>query len=513
MTDIKRKYIEYAKRIVSVLKDEAFYEQYKQKVAQGASNIRLTKKRLIQDISIDWIDTIEDALPSLDNIVRNPRKFIVQEEDIVDISLARSISTESVKHLAQHTNFIAAVGKDGSVTPSKILNVTKEETFEIYENRFIYTLLLKLKDFVTMRYDKIKKASSAQDVVQLDVEARFNLPAKKVSYRTEYLAQLSFDEVLNLDPATLSKIERVARIDKIISDFLGSPFAKQMRNAALVRPPITRTNVILKNPDFKKALSLWQFVETYEMSAGFSTTDEVQDLSIENEQITQLKEMVALNSLIFETLYDHDVSQDAKIPEGDFIDFDKLEELDKKQPKDEWETDEKIETEEAETKEIDEEVEKQAPPEIEIEERIKTETEEIIKEQEIEKPEPEPEEIEPFDVLDSFLEKSKSRYVKPRNERLRDVDKNRIKAAIARCLEAYYSEKARDEEERSRRIELEKERLALERRRTNQAEIFSDSVRNIVSGFGASVRIVKPKEIKEALVYEAAHPVFRMSTV
>lgn len=152
-------YKQYANKIVSVLGNESFYEQFKNRVDKGSSVFKLAKKRLIQDISIDWIDTIEGILPNLDTIVRNPRKFIVQEEDIVDVSLARSISTESVKFLAQHTNMISKVDeKTGDVTPSKILNITKEESFEIYENRFIYTLLLKLKDFVTMRYDKIKKS-------------------------------------------------------------------------------------------------------------------------------------------------------------------------------------------------------------------------------------------------------------------------------------------------------------------------------------------------------------------
>lgn len=168
--------------------------------------------------------------------MRNPRKFIVQEEDIVDVSLARSISTESVKFLAQHTNMISKVDeKTGDVTPSKILNITKEESFEIYENRFIYTLLLKLKDFVTMRYDKIKKASATQDVLELDIESRFNLPSKKITYRTEYFAQLSFDEVMRLDPDTLTKIERVAKIDRIITDFCPRPLQNQ---CAIPRPSV-----------------------------------------------------------------------------------------------------------------------------------------------------------------------------------------------------------------------------------------------------------------------------------
>ncbi len=330
MATTREQYLEYANKIVSVLKDEDFFSTYKKKIESGASNIKMNKKRLVQDISIDWIDTIEEILPNLDHIVRNPRKFIVQQEDIVDVSLARSISTESVKHLAQHTNMISKVDKDGSVTPSKILNITKEESFEIYENRFIYTLLLKIKDFVTLRYDKIKKATATQDVLQMEVESRYNLPEKKISYRTEYLAQLSFDEVMQLDPETLTKVERIAKIDRIVTDFLSSSFAKAMRHCAPVRPPISRTNVILKEPNFKKALVLWQFIETYQVTGGFSTTDEVEELPIDNDTNERLRNMVALNSMIFESMYDQSTSDDVKKADKDseFIDIMRVGELD-----------------------------------------------------------------------------------------------------------------------------------------------------------------------------------------
>ncbi|MCQ2603077.1 MAG: DUF2357 domain-containing protein, partial [Clostridia bacterium] len=309
----KEIYLQYAKKIVSVLKGDEFFNQYKKRVDEGHSSFQLVKKRLLQEISIDWIATIEDCLPNLDTIVRNPRRFIVQEEDIVDVSLARAISTESIKHLAQHTNMISKVDKDGTVTPSRILNITKEESFEIYENRFIYTLLLKLKDFVAIRYDKIKKATATQDVLQLNADSKFNLPSKKVTYRTEFMAQLSYDEIMRLDPETLDKIERVAKIDRIITDSLSSPFAKSMRNSAPVRPPITRSNVILKEPNFKKALTLWQFVETYKATAGFSQSDDIEPIEISDSSTQDLTNMVTLNTMLFESLYDqHETDMDVE---------------------------------------------------------------------------------------------------------------------------------------------------------------------------------------------------------
>ncbi len=495
-------YKQYAHKIVSVLKNEEFYEQFKKRVDKGSSSFKLAKKRLIQDISIDWIDTIEEILPNLDTIVRNPRKFIVQEEDIVDVSLARSISTESVKFLAQHTNMISKVDKDGMVTPSKILNITKEESFEIYENRFIYTLLLKLKDFVTMRYDKIKKASATQDVLALDVESRFSLPSKKVTFRTEYFAQLSFDEVMRLDPETLTKIERVAKIDRIITDFLSSSFAKSMRNSAPVRPPIMRTNVILKEPNFKKALTLWQFIETYNVSGGFSTSDEVEDYDIDGESVDELKNMVTLNTMLFESIYDqHETDLDMEDKEfGDFLrvgemDFEKDElnrdefaqkldeQLENEDEKDNLEETHKNENDEpAPTEQPDETEPKKEPEkepeqqpeftpqeqskrgkeivqEVEVEKRVEVE---IIKEMPPKADQEDPDIDDDADKFDKHLFEVRKLYKKPEDDRLTAEDISKVKDAIDRCLNAYRTIKQDevDEKDRNYRIRRRKEDMA-----------------------------------------------------
>ena len=107
-------------------------------------------KHNIQEIEIDysWVDTIEEAIPAIDNIIRNPRRFIVSEEDVVRIEKTKKISLESIKDLAVHTNYIQEVDDDGFVKPIKLLNIFKEETIDLYENRFIYTLITTLNRFV-----------------------------------------------------------------------------------------------------------------------------------------------------------------------------------------------------------------------------------------------------------------------------------------------------------------------------------------------------------------------------
>ena len=82
----------------------------------------------------EWIDKIEYAIPYLNKIFENPKKFIIGEDEILNIEKTRKVTVESIKHLSKHTNFISEFDEEsGKVTPNKLLNVLKEETYNIYE--------------------------------------------------------------------------------------------------------------------------------------------------------------------------------------------------------------------------------------------------------------------------------------------------------------------------------------------------------------------------------------------
>ncbi len=267
-------------QINNLIKQEDIYPKYMDSISGGKNDYKISQVYTRKNYDNSWIGTIEDCIISLDNIVRNPRKFIVIEEDIVDISLARSISVESVKHLSQHTNLISSVDKNGMVIPSKILNTSKEESFDIYENRFIYTLLLKVRDFIDRRFSEIQNALLRSGEIDIAVESEFSIERNKVKYKLDGAANFPFDAVVKKKGEGLTDVERVTHIKSIIGDFLASPFARELRSCALVRPPIQRTNVILKNPDFKKALVLWQFIESAEkMDFTIDSVTETQDMA------------------------------------------------------------------------------------------------------------------------------------------------------------------------------------------------------------------------------------------
>ena len=270
--DFELLYDIYTQDFISLVEDEDFYTEFMNKAKSGNSEVSYMHRFIDKQIDLTWVEAIEDAIIPLDNIIRNPRRFIVQEEEIVNIELARKISPESIRHLAQHTNMIAKV-EDDSVTPNKILNIFKEESFETYENRFIYTLLINLQYFISKRLAAINDSVDGNNLTSILFKDSFKIGKENVKCTFE----MSIDSpgfkmdgnLLDVDPEKLSKFQRVERIKKILYDFQNSPLIKALSGTSLVRPPIMRTNVLQKNPDFKKAKALWDFIETYRES-GFS---------------------------------------------------------------------------------------------------------------------------------------------------------------------------------------------------------------------------------------------------
>jgi hypothetical protein len=243
--------------------DHQLFEQYLDK---NKSNLRMQEDFHSVEFDYSWVTKIEESIEFLDTIVRNPRRFIVQEEEIVPIEKAKRISLETIKHLAQHTNLIQDVDEEGTVTPSSVLNVHKEESFDIYENRFIYSLLINLRNFIRMRKEVIGAGSSSNRERKLSYSGEAKIDEEKIKI-TINLETKKLEKLIKMNTGGLDVNTRIERVELIINDFFHSSFMKEMLNAIMVRSPIRKTNVILKNQNFKKALELWEFIEHYDVTS------------------------------------------------------------------------------------------------------------------------------------------------------------------------------------------------------------------------------------------------------
>ena len=288
-------YDEFKESMVG-LEENDLFEIMDSLVGSSRGNISLNRKLMEKAIDVSWVEAIENGLVHVDNIVRNPSRTIIDVEEIVPIALSRKITVESVKHLAQHTDLIQSVDeKTGKITPSKILNVHKEESLETYENRFVNTLIDRLYIFIITRYEKLSQISKDEEVFTLD----FDTTVDDGQGQTMQI-KMSIDTSKNLETSNdqgYTIWQRVEKLKKTIEGYKGSELCQTLGNN-FVRPPIMRTNAIMKNVDLKACLALWQYILGYD-KVGYEINIEDTAFKPEENYISDLYKLLACNLLLF----------------------------------------------------------------------------------------------------------------------------------------------------------------------------------------------------------------------
>ena len=211
-----------------------------------------------------WLDIMENTIMYLDNILRNPNRFIINEEEIVKVEQAKRITVESIKHLAKHTNFIQEIEENGDVKPSKVLNINKDESYNTYENRVIYTLIGNMRLFIEMKERAFVSASSLKDDKKCQYEGTTRIGAEKININLTISSKTDYSKE-DGQKNGMTVPQRVERLKLKISDLTNSPVyvALAKEHVARVIPPIKKTNLILKNVNFQYAMKLWDFLQAF----------------------------------------------------------------------------------------------------------------------------------------------------------------------------------------------------------------------------------------------------------
>lgn len=292
------------------IEEQSGFYAFRNKINQDETQYSITKKFIDRSIDLEWVSKIEDCIISLDNILRNPRNFIEEREEIIPIEMSRKIGPESVKHLATHTNMIQSVDtKRNTVTPQKILNVYKEESFATYENKFIKTLLIHLQLFIDRRYLGLKKQRDVRNISAGRTEQHFNMGSEEIKYTMEInVKSASENQRTNSSEGLASSLSRIEKLKYIVDAFMTSRFMELLKDAPLVRPPIAKTNLLTKNVDYKACLDLWGFIESYSAQGyevNLNDTTSVPDIEYQR----RMNEIAYIEYLYLKKYTDDDVEE------------------------------------------------------------------------------------------------------------------------------------------------------------------------------------------------------------
>lgn len=230
------------------------------------------------EIESDWILEIDTKLEYVSKAIKEERQFIRSNGEVVPIEKAKKINKESVSHLAKHSNFITHVPEDESknIVPDKIYMVEKLSDFSVYENRFLYMLLCYLRDFLDIRYNKINHLLS---IIMGKMDLKTNLNNKNHSFNlTLQFDETRYDnEIYLISDESKALFSKIKDLSQIVNSLLETPLMVEVSKTPMIKPPITKTNVLKMNNNFKNALALYEYLVGYTKD-GFVANEVINSL-------------------------------------------------------------------------------------------------------------------------------------------------------------------------------------------------------------------------------------------
>lgn len=223
-----------------------------------------------------WLSTVEGALFSIEKIAKNPRKFITEEDIIVDVERARRTSSKTIRHLSTHSQNVQSISASGEVRPKKVLTSEMQEDLAIYENRFICTLVHRLITFVEQRYGELKEKADIYEVTDARLTSAFKCGESEFACDISVKVKNPPADKENVELAK-DLMERVENLRMRLRVLQGSQFIKTLDAAKPVRPPIMKTNLLTKNVEYSNCYRLWLYISSYSF-VGYSV--EVQDKNL-----------------------------------------------------------------------------------------------------------------------------------------------------------------------------------------------------------------------------------------
>lgn len=241
------------------------------RVKSGQKEIFNKTQTEVRNFDMSFLDVIESTYPAILKIMRDPKKSIRYDEEIVAVEKARKINSDTVRHLSSHTQLIKEIKDDGDVIPSKVLTTFAEEEIAIYENRFIKSLVKRMEMFLERRYDVMKTSLESFETERLNVKDEFLVSGQKVTVGIDI--EIKNDLTVNIE-TTKEQFNRLVYVREIVQGLKGYDFMRALAKTHDVLPPIMKTNIIMHNPDFRMCYQLWLYLDQVD---GISTNVDVKE--------------------------------------------------------------------------------------------------------------------------------------------------------------------------------------------------------------------------------------------
>ena len=242
---------------------------------QGEKTIYNKTVRETKIFDGNFLDVVIGAYPSLLKICRDPKKTLAYMQEVVAMEKAKKVDSESIRHLASHTQYIRDINEQNEVIPSKILSTYAEDNIGIYENRFIKSLINRVIVFLDTRLKLMDENLESISADEIRYKNNIKLSHRKIDL--EMNIKIS-NEILDETQKARELFDKTKNALDKYRALKGTGLYQAVAKFKDVVPPIMKTNIILHNPDFKIAYNLCLYIDrTTEVGYNVQSDEKTND--------------------------------------------------------------------------------------------------------------------------------------------------------------------------------------------------------------------------------------------
>lgn len=262
------------------------YRQFRELYPNGASfnqliesfknfslQLSITDVDLVMNNNINDFEEIAKTIPYLRKICNAPRSFIKSIEEKVQIDQVKRINKKAISKLSNNSNDWYARSFT-MVKPKSVIADINEETLDIYENRFIRTLIDRITLRLISRESYLNRLLSEKK--DSDIERSLMIEFKKNNHKDSLLYKLNtekYNRVLT-ERDIYEMLDRVADIQKSVSILKQSELYRILKRKNKVKSPILVTNILMFENNYKQAYKLWRELEKVTESQNITYEDQ-----------------------------------------------------------------------------------------------------------------------------------------------------------------------------------------------------------------------------------------------
>lgn len=274
-------YKKFTKSVRRAIGSTEFYEFFMDAMSRAENEFQFSNRRMEKVVDVRWVEAIEASINAMQLIVASPRNIIREDELIVNIANAKKAGSDVVRHLAQHGQLVEDFNPDtGDVRPSKLMQKFREDSEDLYENRLVYTTIEMAHHFVEVRYNALFEAMGDEFGAKLKTSTNLETAVELIHFDT-FMHVKTKDSALDVDEKNGDILSRIDRLHRLLTVFMNTAYAQQMSKLNRVRGNLTKTNILKKNPNYRKICDLYDFLRRYD-DVGYAIK-----ITEQNPQLTE----------------------------------------------------------------------------------------------------------------------------------------------------------------------------------------------------------------------------------